>query len=163
MRHTPRARVASRRSSASPAGAPPSFTKTRSRSRGPAGSKTRGRVRTSAFATSRGIVERALQRLGVDAHVGEVPREYCPGDYSVNARGQTKLAGIGQRLIKGAWHIGGVIVVSESERVRDILVPVYEALGLDWDPATAGAVTDEAPGTRVGRGRRRAGSRAPCA
>ena len=93
-----------------------------------------------------GIVERALRRVGVDARVGEVPREYCPGDYSVNARGRTKLAGIGQRLVKGAWHIGGVIVVSEGERVRDILIPVYEALELDWDPATAGAVADEAPG-----------------
>jgi octanoyl-[GcvH]:protein N-octanoyltransferase len=98
------------------------------------------------FRNVAGIVERALRRLGVDARVGEVPREYCPGDYSVNARGQTKLAGIGQRLIKGAWHIGGVIVVDEGERVRDILVPVYAALGLDWDPATVGAVTDEAPG-----------------
>lgn len=94
-----------------------------------------------------GIVERALRRLGVDARVGEVPREYCPGDYSVNARGQAKLAGIGQRLIRGAWHIGGVIVVDEGDRVRDVLIPVYEALGLDWDPATAGAVADEAPGT----------------
>jgi len=93
-----------------------------------------------------GIVERALQRVGVDARVGEVPREYCPGDYSVNARGATKLAGIGQRLVKGAWHIGGVIVVAEGDRVRDVLVPVYEALGLDWDPATAGAVEDEVPG-----------------
>ena len=91
-------------------------------------------------------MERALQRLGVDARMGEVPREYCPGEYSINARGQTKLAGIGQRLIKGAWHIGGVIVVSEGERVRDVLLPVYEALGLDWDPATAGAVADEVSG-----------------
>ena len=92
------------------------------------------------------IVERGLRRLGVDARTGGIPREYCPGDYSVNARGQVKLAGIGQRLIKGAWHIGGVIVVAEGERVRDVLVPVYEALGLDWDPATAGAVADEVPG-----------------
>jgi lipoate-protein ligase A len=98
------------------------------------------------FRNIAGIVERALRRLGVDARVGEVPREYCPGDYSVNAGGRIKLAGIGQRLIKGAWHIGGVIVVSDGERVRDILVPVYEALGLDWDPATAGAVADVAPG-----------------
>jgi lipoate-protein ligase A len=98
------------------------------------------------FRNVAGIVERALRRVGVDARVGEVPREYCPGDYSVNAGGRTKVAGIGQRLIKGAWHIGGVIVVSEGERVRDVLVPVYEALGLDWDPATAGAVADEAPG-----------------
>jgi octanoyl-[GcvH]:protein N-octanoyltransferase len=98
------------------------------------------------FRTIAGIVERGLRRLGVDARTGEIPREYCPGDYSVNARGQVKLAGIGQRLIKGGWHIGGVIVVAEGERVRDVLVPVYEALGLDWDPATAGAVADEVPG-----------------
>jgi lipoate-protein ligase A len=98
------------------------------------------------FRTIAGIVERALRRLGVDARTGEIPREYCPGEYSVNARGQKKLVGIGQRLIKGAWHIGGVIVVAESERVRDVLIPVYEALGLDWDPATAGAVADEVPG-----------------
>ena len=99
------------------------------------------------FREAAAIVERSLRRLGVDARVGEVPREYCPGDYSVNARGQTKLAGIGQRLIKGAWHIGGVIVVDDAQRVTDVLVPVYETLGLDWDPATSGAVADEAPGT----------------
>jgi hypothetical protein len=27
--------------------------------------------------------------------------------------------------------------------VRDPLIPVYEALGLDWDPATAGSIEDE--------------------
>jgi len=100
------------------------------------------------FRTAAGIVERALRRLGVDARVGAVPREYCPGDYSVNAGGRAKLAGIGQRLVKGAWHIGGVIVVAEADRVRDVLVPVYEALALDWDPATAGAVEQEVPGAR---------------
>ena len=98
------------------------------------------------FGRIAGIVERALRRLGVDARTGEIPREYCPGEYSINAGGRTKLAGIGQRLIRGAWHIGGVIVVDEGERVRDVLVPVYEALGLDWDPATAGAVANEVPG-----------------
>ncbi len=37
-------------------------------------------------------------------------------------------------------------MVDEADRVRDVLIPVYEALGLDWDPATAGAVADEVPG-----------------
>ena len=46
-----------------------------------------------------GIVAAALRGLGVDARVGEIPGEYCPGAWSVNARGRTKLAGIGQRLI----------------------------------------------------------------
>jgi hypothetical protein len=84
----------------------------------------------------------------VDARVGEVPGEYCPGEHSVNARGKTKLAGIGQRILLHAAHVGGVIVVGESERVRDVLIPVYRALELDWDPATVGSVEDEAPGAR---------------
>lgn len=89
------------------------------------------------------LVARALARLGVDARVGEVPGEYCPGAWSVNARGEVKLAGIGQRLITGGAHAGGVIVVGESGLLRSALEPAYEALGLAWDPATAGSVADE--------------------
>jgi len=89
------------------------------------------------------LLREALGDLGVDAHVGEVPGEYCPGAWSVNARRATKLAGTGQRLIGGAAHRGAVIVVGGSDLVRDALVPTYEALGLDWDPATAGSVQDE--------------------
>jgi octanoyl-[GcvH]:protein N-octanoyltransferase len=98
-----------------------------------------------------GLVARSLRRLGVDARVGEVPREYCPGAWSVNARGRTKLAGIGQRLIAGGAHAGGVIVVSGSKLLREALEPVYQALELDWDPETAGSVEDEAPGVDLGR------------
>jgi octanoyl-[GcvH]:protein N-octanoyltransferase len=90
-----------------------------------------------------GVLERALKSLGVDARTGEVPGEYCPGDYSINARGETKLVGVGQRIIKGASHIGGVIVVGGSDRIRDVLIPVYDALGLAWDPQTTGSIEDE--------------------
>jgi len=89
------------------------------------------------------IVAAALRRLGVDARVGEVPGEYCPGEHSVNARGRVKLMGVGQRVVRGAAHVGGVIVVAGSGRVRAVLEPVYGALGLPFDPATAGAVEDE--------------------
>jgi octanoyl-[GcvH]:protein N-octanoyltransferase len=89
------------------------------------------------------LIVRALAGLGVDARIGEVPGEYCPGAWSVNARGKTKLVGIGQRLIRGGAHCGAVIVVSDSALVRDTLEPVYAALELDWDPATTGAVSDE--------------------
>jgi octanoyl-[GcvH]:protein N-octanoyltransferase len=98
------------------------------------------------FRVAAGVVARALRRLGVDARVGEVPGEYCPGRYSVNAGGERKLAGFGQRLIKGGSHTGAVVVCTGADRVRDVLLPVYEALGLDWDPATAGAVADENAG-----------------
>ena len=95
------------------------------------------------FEEASDAIAAALRRLGVDARVGEVPGEYCPGGYSVNARARTKLAGIGQKLVKGAGHLGGVLVVGGSDRVRDVLVPVYAALGLDFDPATSGSVEDE--------------------
>jgi octanoyl-[GcvH]:protein N-octanoyltransferase len=98
------------------------------------------------FAELAGIVTQALMGLGVDARVGEVPREYCPGAWSVNARGKVKLAGIGQRLVAGAAHLGCVVVVSDSGLLRSALEPVYEALALDWDPATAASVEDEVPG-----------------
>jgi octanoyl-[GcvH]:protein N-octanoyltransferase len=93
------------------------------------------------------ILVAALRDLGVDARVGEVPGEYCPGEHSVNARGTTKLVGVGQRILLHAAHVGGVVVVGDNDRVRDVLIPVYEALGLEWDPATAGSVDDEVPGT----------------
>ena len=51
-----------------------------------------------------------------------------------------------QRLVKGAAHVGGVIVVRDSARVRDALVPVYDAMGVAWEPASAGAIEDELPG-----------------
>jgi octanoyl-[GcvH]:protein N-octanoyltransferase len=102
------------------------------------------RARFELLAT---IVVEALRSLGVDARVGEVPGEYCPGAHSVNARGARKLMGVGQRVVGRAAHVGGVVVVSGADRVRDVLEPVYAALGLEWDPATAGSVQDEVPGT----------------
>ena len=98
---------------------------------------------TKRFREMAELLAAALGGLGIDARVGEVPGEYCPGAWSVNARGRTKLVGIGQRLIAGAAHRGAVVVVGESERIRQVLVPVYDALGLEWDPATAGCVEDE--------------------
>lgn len=101
-------------------------------------------ARTHArFEELAGILAQAISRLGVDARVGEVPGEYCPGEWSVNARGRTKLVGIGQRIVKGGAHLGAVVVVRGGARIRDVLVPVYEALGLEWDPETAGSVEDE--------------------
>jgi octanoyl-[GcvH]:protein N-octanoyltransferase len=98
------------------------------------------------FAEMADLVRAALARLGVDARVGEVAGEYCPGAFSVNAGGRVKLAGIGQRLIKGGAHVGCVIVCGGSEALREVLVPVYAALGIDWDPATTGSVEDVAAG-----------------
>lgn len=98
------------------------------------------------FESTAGRLARALAKLGVDARVGEVAGEYCPGRYSVNARGAVKLAGIGQRLVGGGSHTGVVLVVEGEERVNEAIEPVYAALGLDWDPAVTGSVRSESAG-----------------
>jgi lipoate-protein ligase A len=106
--------------------------------------ETDGRTGIRArFARTAEWIAAALRKLGVDARVGEVPGAYCPGDFSVNARGERKLMGVGQRIVRGAVHTGGVLVVGASERVRSVLTPVYAALDYDYDPASTGAVEDE--------------------
>lgn len=101
------------------------------------------------FHDASALVRDAFEGLGIDARVGQVPGEYCPGDFSVNAREERKLAGVGQRMVKGAAHVGFVIVVSGSDLIRQVLEPVYTALGLEWDPGTVGAVEDEVPGVNL--------------
>lgn len=92
------------------------------------------------------LMAEAFAKLGVDARVGEVPGEYCPGQWSVNVAGKVKVMGVGQRLVRRAVHVGGVVVVDDGERIRDVLIPIYRSLSLDWDPRTAGALADRSPG-----------------
>jgi octanoyl-[GcvH]:protein N-octanoyltransferase len=101
------------------------------------------------FAAEAESQAQALRGLGVDARVGEVPGEYCPGRFSVNAGGQTKLIGAAQRIISGAWLFSSVVVVGDARLVRDTLVDVYAALGLQWDPGSVGSVADELEGATV--------------
>jgi octanoyl-[GcvH]:protein N-octanoyltransferase len=103
------------------------------------------------FAEMAELLRATLAELGVDARIGEVEGEYCPGAFSVNAGGRAKLAGIGQRLIKGGAHVGCVIVVGGSDALREVLVSVYEALGIGWEPETVGSVEDEVPGMTSAR------------
>jgi octanoyl-[GcvH]:protein N-octanoyltransferase len=65
-----------------------------------------------------GIIVEALRSLGIDARVGEVPGEYCPGEHSINARERTKLVGVGQRIIKDAAHTEHRGVLRQPVRPR---------------------------------------------
>jgi len=104
-----------------------------------AGMQTRFEVAARLFAD-------ALRAVGVDARVGEVPGEYCPGAWTVSARGAIKLVGTAQRVVRGGSLLGAVVVVRGGARVRGVLEDVNAALGLEWDPATAGAAEDDVPG-----------------
>lgn len=95
------------------------------------------------FEAMSGLVADALRRLGVEGQVGEVPGEYCPGEFSVNAAGRSKIAGIGQRVITGGAHLGCVVVVRGAGRIRAVLEPIYDELEIDWNPATTGSVALE--------------------
>ena len=84
--------------------------------------------------------------LGVDARLGAVPGEYCPGAHSVNARGTEKLVGTAQRMVPGAWLFSSLIVVGDEERLRPVLAEVYHCLGQEFDEGSVGSLAREAPG-----------------
>lgn len=101
------------------------------------------------------MLAEALRGIGVPAAVGEIPGEYCPGEFSVHGMRpqdpahRVKLVGTAQRVVSGGWLFSSVIVVENSAPIRSVLTASYAALGLDWDPATAGAVDDLVPGLDV--------------
>jgi len=88
----------------------------------------------------------AMRGLGVDARVGDVPGEYCPGEFSINARGAVKLIGTSQRAVRGARLLSGMLPLAGVERFADVLLAVNGALELDWDPATFGSFGAESDG-----------------
>jgi lipoate-protein ligase A len=96
-----------------------------------------------------GLVVQTLRRLGLDARVGEIPGEYCPGEFSVNLAGRVKVMGVGQRVIRGGAHVGGVLTLGQTEEMRRVLAPIYDALELEFHPETAGGVADALPGLTV--------------
>ena len=104
---------------------------------------------TARFRTVADALAVGLRRLGVDSRVGGVPGEYCPGTWSVNAAGRRKLAGTGQRLTPGAVLVTAVIVVSGAAPLREAMSEAYALLGLELDPTTVGAVSDDVPGVTL--------------
>jgi lipoate-protein ligase A len=105
------------------------------------------------FAGVAALLVEALGMLGIAAHVGELPGEYCAGAWSVNAHG-IKLAGVAQRSIRGASLVTAMVLVEGGAQLRAALVDVYGALGLTWHPSTAGAAQDIVRSLSAGDGER---------
>ena len=72
---------------------------------------------------------------------GQLDGEYCAGAHSLHAGG-VKVAGIAQRVVKGAALVSTVVLVDAGPSLRAVLVDVYRALGIDWRPETAGSLAD---------------------
>lgn len=99
---------------------------------------------SARFSEYGALLADVLAEHGIDARVGEVPGEYCPGAHSVNARGEVKLIGTAQRIVRDAWLFSSVVVYDDADVLRPLLAGVYDALELPFDPASVGAVADEA-------------------
>ncbi|MGQ4554384.1 lipoyl protein ligase domain-containing protein [Halobellus sp. GM3] len=80
----------------------------------------------------------ALRSLGVPARRGEPDASFCPGAHSVQARG--KLSGIAQRVRRDAALVSGIVVVDARDELAAVLDPVYEALGVPFDPESVDSV-----------------------
>ncbi|MFC6786647.1 biotin/lipoate A/B protein ligase family protein [Halobaculum halobium] len=82
----------------------------------------------------------ALRDAGADVDRGEPPASYCPGEYSVRVADGGKVAGIAQRVRQDAALVSGCVTVAERGPIRAVLSPVYDALGVPFDPDSVGSV-----------------------
>ena len=94
------------------------------------------------------LVQTALLGLGAPVVAGRLEGEYCAGTHSLHAGG-VKVAGIAQRVIKGAALVSTVVLLDAGPSLRAVLVDVYRALGIDWRPETAGSLADVAAAPSV--------------
>lgn len=87
-----------------------------------------------------------MTELGVDAALGPVVGEFCPGEYSINARGQVKIVGTSQRVSKRARLLSASIPVEDAAAAKSALIACNQALAFDWNPDTFVSLSDEVPG-----------------
>ncbi|MDO4916732.1 MAG: lipoate--protein ligase family protein [Rothia sp. (in: high G+C Gram-positive bacteria)] len=105
---------------------------------------------TDRFSIFGEMYVRILNSLGVQACMGEIPGEYCPGEYSVHAvlpdDARIKIVGTAQRVVAGAWWFSAGIVVKEhTDSLKSVTQDVYQALDLSLEPSTVGALSDANP------------------
>jgi lipoate-protein ligase A len=89
---------------------------------------------------------RVLRGFGLDARIGELPGEYCPGEHSINASGASKIVGSAQRVTRDGWLFSSVIQVTDSHSIREMLSEAYSRIGYPLDPTTIGSMEDHLPG-----------------
>ncbi|TDE89636.1 lipoate--protein ligase family protein [Occultella glacieicola] len=95
------------------------------------------------FAAHTDALVEVFAGLGIDARVGPVPAEYCPGEFSVNARGVVKISGTAQRVSRNAWQVSSVIQVGDTGPLASVTAACAAALEQDVDPAVTSSVAAE--------------------
>ncbi len=89
-------------------------------------------------------IQRALWDVGVPAQRGEPDDSFCPGSHSLSYYG--KIVGIAQRVRGDAALVSGVVIVDGHEEIARVLGPIYDAIGVPFDPDSVGSV-ERAGGT----------------
>lgn len=101
---------------------------------------------SATFAANAESHVRVLRALGdVDARVGEVNGEYCPGEYSINVGGVAKVVGSAQRVTSTGSLFSTVVQVAVSDRVRAVLGAVSDALGYELRRTSIAGLADYVP------------------
>ncbi|MEU0885036.1 hypothetical protein ABZ345_41130 [Lentzea sp. NPDC005914] len=107
---------------------------------------------SATFAANAESHVKVLRGLGdIDARVGEVDGEYCPGEYSVNVAGTVKVIGSAQRVTATGSLFSTVVQVVISDRVRAVITDVSEALGYDLRQSSVAGLADYGPALTAGQ------------
>lgn len=100
----------------------------------------------SAFADNAASHASVLRSLGeIDTRVGEIDGEYCPGEFSINVAGNSKVVGSAQRVTGSGSLFSTVVQVTVSDEVRAVIASVSEALGYELRPESIAGLTDYEP------------------
>ena len=85
-------------------------------------------------------LERAVRTLDATVRRGEPDGSFCPGEHSLQADG--KVAGVAQRVRRESALVGACVVAVERDEaaLASVLEPVYDALGVPFDPDSVGSV-----------------------
>lgn len=96
------------------------------------------------YAWATGTVRTVLVDLGADVEPGEPSASFCPGDHSIRVADGGKLSGIAQRVRADAALVAGCLVVTRADAsaLASIAGPVYDAVGVPFDPDSVGSVAD---------------------
>lgn len=80
----------------------------------------------------------ALRELDVDCRPGEPEASFCPGSHSLQAEG--KVVGLAQRISDGVALTAGQLVVADHAAIGAVLEPIYDSLGVPFDPQSVGSI-----------------------
>jgi lipoate-protein ligase A len=115
----------------------------------------RGSETMARFARHADILRRVFVSYGVDARLGALEHEYCPGAFSVNARGAAKISGTAQRVSRDAWVVSSVIQVAATGPLNAVTESCARVLGQPVDVATIGSLAGEGVSLSCGEVARR--------